>query len=267
MEKQPMSNRKPTALITGASSGIGADLARRFAQEGHDLVLTARREARLQELAGELKAAFGTRTTVIAMDIGQPGAAQALFDAVRAKNIAIDVLVNNAGLLTRGPFTDVALQDQMNLLQVNVVAPTALAHLFLQPMLARNSGRILNVCSLSGFQPTPRIATYAAGKAYLMSLSEALWSETRNTGVTVTALCPGFTKTDMIANDDHSTMHIPFIPVMSSTTVAKQAYDACMAGKPLYVNGLANSAVAELNRMQPRPMQRWLVNQIGKYGL
>lgn len=262
-----MKSRKPTALITGASAGIGAEFARVFAAEGQDLILVARSEAKLKSLADELQKSHGARCTVIVADLGDPAAPQALFDEVVWQKLRVDVLVNNAGLLHSAPFLETGLADHLQLLQVNVNACTALAYLFLKPMLKRGSGRILNVASTSAFQPLPNLATYAASKAFLLSLSEALWIETQGTGVTVTALCPGFVNTDMIAREDgKKAMNVPFIRNLEPREVARQGFEACMAGKPLYINGAGNRAAVELTRLQPRPLRRWLSLQVAKRG-
>lgn len=259
--------KRPTALITGASAGIGTEFARVFAAEGHDLILVARSRDKLEALAAGLIAEHKVRCAVVASDLGEPRAPQALFDEVTQRKLRVDVLVNNAGLLHSAPFGRIPLADHLQLLQVNVTACTALAHLFLAPMLKRKAGRILNVCSTSAFQPLPHLAVYAASKAYLLSLSEALWIETQGTGVTVTALCPGFVNTDMIAKDDGSkSMNVPFIRNLEAGDVARQGFDACMAGKPLYINGAGNRAAVELGRLQPRPLRRWLSVQIAKRG-
>src|ERR1051325_2722693 len=233
-----MKTHKTTALITGASAGIGAEFARVFAAEGHDLILVARSKDKLEALAAELTAQHGARCEVIGIDLGDPAAPQALFDEVSRRGLRVDVLVNNAGLLHSATFADIPLADHLQLLQVNVVACTALAHLFLAPMLKRKSGRILNVASTSAFQPLPNLALYAASKAFLLSLSEALWIETKGTGVTVTALCPGFVNTDMIAKEGgKKSMNVPLIRNLEPAEVARQGFEACMAGKALYING------------------------------
>lgn len=263
-----MSTSKGTALITGASAGIGAEFARVFAENCYDLILVARSEDKLRDLAKELFSLHGRKCTVIASDLAQPTAAQKLFDEVAQQGLLVDVLVNNAGLLYEGPFPDTALNEHLQLLQVNVVACTALAYLFLKPMFDRGTGRILNVASTSAFQPLPLLSTYAASKAYLLSLSEALAIETRGSGVTVTALCPGFTNTGMIAKDGgKKTMNVPFIRNMEPAEVACEGFSACISGEPLKINGVANQLLVELGRYQPRPIRRWLSMMVAKKGL
>jgi short-subunit dehydrogenase len=252
-------------LITGASGGIGEQLARVFARNGHSLVLVARSINKLQALAGELSSAHGVDCIAIASDLTQPNAPEALFNETQARGIDVDNLVNNAGLLCEGALHANDLQTHINLIQVNVSACTALAWLYLQPMLAAARGRILNVASTSSFQPVPFLSTYAASKAYLLSFSEALWIETRGTGVTVTALCPGFTNTDMITRDDgRKPMNLPFVKNMEASEVAEEGYAACMAGKAMHINGRMNQAVVEATRYQPRPLRRFLSGLIAK---
>lgn len=262
-----MKKTRPVALVTGASFGIGAEFARVFAEKGYDFILVARSEDKLRELAKELLSLYGSNCTVIASDLGQPNAAQKLFDEVAQHGLQVDVLVNNAGLLYEGSFLDTALGNHLQLLQVNIVACTALAYLFLKPMLDRGSGRILNVASTSAFQPMPQLSTYAASKAYLLSLSEALAIESKGSGVTVTALCPGFTNTGMIAKEGgKKAMNVPFIRNMEPAEVAREGFDACIAGEPLKINGIANQLLVELGRYQPRPIRRWLSMMVAKKG-
>lgn len=264
---QESHQHRPLALITGASAGIGTEFAHVFANEGHDLVLVARSQDKLQALADELSSQHDCACTVVPADLGDPAAPQALFDELELRGLAVDVLVNNAGLLHRGAFNDTPLEAHLQLLQVNINACTALAYLFLPPMLQRGRGRILNVCSTSSFGPLPYLSTYAASKAYLLSLSEALALETRGTGVTVTALCPGFTNTPMIAKEgDQKAMNVPFIKNMEADVVARQGYEACMAGKPMYINGAANRLLIELSRYEPRAVRRWMSLQAAKKG-
>ena len=259
-------SRKPVALVTGASAGIGAELARVFAANGYDLVLVARSEDKLRALADGLHAQHGARCSVVAQDLAAEGAPQKVFAETQRRDLPVDVLVNNAGLLHRGSFIDTELSLQMRLVQVNIVASTALAHLFLKPMLERRSGRILNIASTAAFQPLPYLSTYAASKAYLLFVSEALAIEARGTGVTVTAACPGFTNTDMIARDGGKAMNVPFVRNMEAAEVAQQSFDACMSGKPLLIIGLANRATVEIARYQPRPWRRWASLRVAKRG-
>lgn len=247
-----------TALITGASSGIGLELAKVFAQNGYDVVLVARRRERLGALAHELEREHGVRATVFACDLARPGAAERVFAFVERRRIAVDVLVNNAGSMFNGEFADGPLARHFDMLKVDVVVPTTLAYLFLGPMLARGHGRILNVGSMAGFQPVPRLAVYAASKAYLLHWSEALSEELIGTGVSVTTLCPGFTATDILGQAP-DVSRLPAFAVGSAEAVAREGYTACMNGQVVQVTGLSNQFAALLIQHQPR----WLTRAIG----
>lgn len=253
---------KDLALITGASAGIGQEFARVFAQEGHDLILVARSAPRLRALADDLSQRHGVRCTSIAADLSSAARARKVFEQAADQGLEVGILVNNAGVLHEGPFAQTTLDDHLQLLNLNVVALTALTHLFLEPMVRRGSGRILNVSSLSAFQPVPRLASYAASKAYVLSLTEALSVELAGTGVTTTALCPGFTDTDMVKKDDGGRLGLPLVPNLSPEQVARDGYRACMQGTPVYVNGLTNQIAAELSRVTPRWLQRALSGSI-----
>jgi short-subunit dehydrogenase len=246
------------ALVTGASGGIGAELAAAFAARGFDLVLSARNHDRLRALARALKAAHGVRATVLPADLADPGTPRAIFDALRAQAIDIDILVNDAGLLFEGDFAQIALEDHLKLVQVNIAALTALTRLFVAPMLQRGSGRILNVASTSAFVPIPSLAIYAASKAYVLSLTEALSEELRGTGVTATALCPGLTDTDMMRRSPRA-RRVPWLIVMDAKSVAEQGCAACLSGKAVHVAGLANDIAVSGAGYLPR----WLVRSVG----
>jgi uncharacterized protein len=245
------------ALITGASSGIGLELARTFAAEGHDLVLVARSRGKLRALAQELSHEHGVRVIPIPQDLTRTGAAQALRNALRRRRLHVDVLVNNAGVLLTGDFEDIALRSQLALLQLNVIVPMTLTHLLLAPMLKRGRGRILNVASIAAFQPLARLAVYAGSKAFVLHFTEALSEELKGTGVTATALCPGFTDTDMMSAVGDASW-LPSFAVNSAEQVARDGYRACMNGTPVYVSGAANQMITELMRYQPR----WLVRAL-----
>jgi short-subunit dehydrogenase len=197
---------------------------------------------------------------VSARDLSRPKAAEELFAFTRKKRLAIDVLVNNAGVLYRGPFAEVELGRQLELLQLNVVVPTALTRLFVAPMLARGHGRILNVASIAGFQPLPELGAYAASKAYLLHFTEALSEELAGTGVTATALCPGFTETSML-EPALEARRLPGFVVSSAADVARDGYRACMSGTPVHVSGFVNQLATEFVRYQPR----WFVRALGGF--
>src|SRR4029453_18249969 len=269
---------KQTALVTGASGGIGLQLARLFAGDRHDLVLVARSEAKLREIGEQLKAAHGITATVIAADLAEPNAARDLVDALRAGSIEIDVLVNNAGVGLSGAFLDNDPQAQRAMLQLNVVGLTELTRLLLPAMVARRSGRILNVASTAAFVPDPLAAVYGATKAYVLSFSEAIGEELRHSGVTVTALCPGATLTgfstvagagsDRLLGRHEPTPLAGFSPVpgagstrlyrrlkpMSSVDVARAGYRGLHDGRRVVITGLGNKLLVQSARIAPRRM-------------
>lgn len=187
---------KGTALITGASSGIGYELARLFARKGHGLVLVARNQETLRELAEKLEREHGIRAIVVSKDLSLPSTPEEIFRELAEKSISVDILVNNAGFGTRGMFSNADTDSQLKMIQVNTTALTHLTRLFLERMSRPRKGRILNVASTAAFQPGPLMAVYYATKAYVLSFSEALASELHGSGVTVTALCPGPTRTE-----------------------------------------------------------------------
>lgn len=256
-----------TALITGASSGIGAALARCFARDGHHLVLVARSEDRLQALADTLHAEHGTRVDVLPTDLTQPGAAAALASALRRKRRPIDVLVNNAGVLDQGAFSTLRAERHQRQIDLNVSALTAMLAAFVPAMLARGHGRILNVASIAAFQPVPGLATYAATKAYVLSLTESLAEELRGNGVSVTALCPGITATAML---DGATAHngklaaLPGFLIGDVEAVAAAGYQACLDGDVVVVPGFVNRAAALAAGATPRWLLRRIAGVLGR---
>lgn len=253
-----------TALITGASAGIGTELARCFAAGGHDLVLTARREDRLLELGADLERTYGVTVVALPADLLEPDAPTRLHDQLSRRSIRVDTLVNNAGVTSVGSFHDTEPQTLARLVQLNVASLVGLSALLVPGMVERGHGRVLNVASVAGFQPVPSMAVYAASKAFVLSLSEAQSEELRGTGVTVTALCPGLTDTDMVrdALDDRPEAELlPSFLVMSPRRVAEAGYRACMSGKVLEVPGMANEWMTQWTRLQPR----WLVRMMGGF--
>jgi uncharacterized protein len=240
------------ALVTGASGGIGAELARELARHGHDLVLAARSLAPMEALAAELRAQ-GADATVIAADLAQPGAATSLADEIASRGLAIDVLVNNAGLGAAGRFDRIGQARISEIVQVNIVALTELTRLLLPGMIGRGHGRVMLVASVAGFQPGPRMAAYFASKAYVLSLGEALAYELRGTGVSVTTLCPGATATNFfaVAGADNSAMARRFRRMMRAEDVARRGYRGMARGRRVVITGLMNRLVALGSRYAP----------------
>ncbi|MFT4797285.1 MAG: short-subunit dehydrogenase [Sulfitobacter sp.] len=254
MEKvAPIMTSKGTALITGASSGIGEELARHFARQNFDLVITARRESNLNALAEELRGKVSV--TVVSCDLAERAGVDALLDAVA--EIDIDVLVNNAGIAYSGSFSSQEDDKIQNLINLNIVAVTRLTHHLLPKMINRGMGRIMNVASVASFQPVPSLAAYAASKAYVLSLTESLSEELRGTGVSVTALCPGLTKTPLL--DEVQGFDVPAGIASTPADVAREGYDALMNREVIRVPGIANQAALAWAKHQPR----WLVRGLG----
>ncbi|MGE5611174.1 MAG: SDR family NAD(P)-dependent oxidoreductase [Bacillota bacterium] len=235
---QPLASS--TVLITGASSGIGLELARTFARHGHNLVLIVRNGRQLARLATELRARHHITVEVLAQDLSAAGSADELVAQLQQRSISIDILVNNAGIAIQGPFSQSNLDSQLTLLQLNIVALTHLTHRLLPYMLRQRFGRILNIASIAAYFPGPLTATYNASKAYVLSFSEALANELQSTGVTVTALCPGPTRTNFAARAGLSSCKAFRRRTMHPASVARVGYDALMAGKRVVVPGFMN---------------------------
>ena len=242
-----------TALITGASGGIGYELAKLFAKDHHNLVLVARSGGKLTQVADELQRQFGISAKPVALDLTVSPAPQALFDQMQREGMVIDFLVNNAGYGKHGAFAMMPKEDCLGQIQLNVVALTQLTRLFLPSMLERGSGRILNIASTAGFQAGPMMAVYYATKAYVISFSEALASEVKGSGVSVTCHCPGATDTGFQkrAETEESILFKRLRP-MDAKAVARDAYRSMMAGKTLAIAGVGNWLLMESQRIAPR---------------
>lgn len=247
-----------TALVTGASSGIGRELARVFARSGWNLVLVARSEAQLEELARELRQAHGVTALVVVADLSRDGAAATVFSTVTDRAVQVDALVNNAGIATHGLFADIPAEDELEAIHLNVIALTHLVKLFLPAMLARKNGYILNVAATAGFQPGPLMAVYFATKAYVLSLTEALANELSGSGISVTALCPGPTETGFQAKASLPVTRLFRDGAMSPALVAQAGYDALMSRRTIMIPGFWNRIMTFSVRISPR----WLVAQI-----
>ena len=259
-------NSRPTALITGASFGIGLELARIFARENHNLVLVARSADKLRQVASELEKAHGTRSLILATDLSSPGAAAYLLDQTTRAGITVDVLVNNAGFGQFGLFAENDLDECLQQIQLNVTTLTHLTRLFLPGMIERHSGRILNVASTAAFQPGPLMAVYFATKAYVLHFSEAIADELRGTGVTVTCLCPGATRTEFHKRANATGMRLLKMGSMDARTVAEDGYRGLMAGKPVVISGFKNWLVAQSVRFAPRQMVTWIARKTQETG-
>lgn len=252
-----------TVLITGASSGIGYELAKVFAREGYNLVLVARSELRLVNSAIALQQQFGISAIPLAKDLSQPDAAVELYSQIRQASITVDILVNNAGFGAFGPFTETNWDEESKMIQVNASLLTHLSKLFAADMVRRKSGKILNVASTAAFQPGPLMAVYYATKAYVLSFSEALSSELRGTGVTVSCLCPGPTQTEF-----HERAEITPSKVVSSNlmmdveTVARIAYRGLMRNKRLIIPGMKNKMLVQALRFLPRKTVTGIIRKI-----
>ena len=254
-----------TVLITGASGGIGNELARLFARDRHNLILVARSGDRLAQIAAELQV-HGVKVTTFALDLTTPTAAKFLFDQVESTAISVDILVNNAGFGAYGEFAQMSNEEILGQIQLNIIALTELTRLFLPAMMARRSGRVMNVASTAGFQPGPLMAVYYATKAYVISFSEAVANEVRNSPVTVTCFCPGATNTGFAKRaGNEKTRVFKQFGAMSAEKVALDGYRAVMEGRTLAISGAHNWVFAQSTRFAPRKMvtaiSRWVSQQ------
>jgi uncharacterized protein len=252
-----------TAVITGASAGLGAQFARLFAQDRHNVVLVARRRDRLDQLATELHQDYAVQAIVIAADLSDPKAPLYLHEELTRASIEVEFLVNNAGLGASGAFAELELASQLDMIELNVKALTHLTGLFLPAMIARRSGRILNVSSAAGFLPGPFMASYYASKAYVLSFTEALAEELRGTGVTATALCPGPTATEFaqVAGASNAAL---FKSAADAASVAQYGYRAMLAGETIAIPSLPLKLALNSLRISPRPVTRILSRLLNK---
>lgn len=232
-----MSKTQRTALITGASSGLGMELARLHAQNGDDLVLVARSVSKMQALKDELEKQHGIQVTVIGKDLSLPTAPEEVYDEVKQKGITIEYLINNAGFGGRGTFAERPMEQEMMMVNVDIVALTKLTKLYLPEMISRGHGRILNVSSPAGEMPGPLQAVYYASKAYVTSLSNAIWYEAKDTGVTVTTLLPGAMDSGFTRASDMQNTKL-FEKMVSPAIVAKAGFEGMMKGKMTVTGGL-----------------------------
>lgn len=248
--------RWDVALVTGASSGIGRAIAVRLAAEGSDLILVARRKDRLDALAEELRTAHGVRVDVLVADLTDPEQLAVVEERLRGGETAVDLLVNNAGAGGQGAFADMSLEWQESQIRLNVLAPVRLTHAALEQMLPRHHGGVLNVSSIAGLQPMPNVATYAATKAYLSSFSHALHEEVRTKGVAVTALLPGFTRTEFHVAANMSRSIVPGPAWMTAETVARAGLRAVGRGRAQCVPGLGYRILTVISGLTPWALSR-----------
>jgi hypothetical protein len=255
-----------TVLITGASGGIGYELAKLFARDHHNLVLVARSAERLSQVATELQA-HGVTVKTVALDLATPLAAKFLFDQLQAETIFVDILVNNAAFGSFGDFSQMPEKEILGQIDLNITAVTQLTHLSLPPMIKRRNGRIMNVASTAAFQPGPLMAVYYATKAYVLSFSEALANELRGSGVTVTCFCPGATHTGFAkrAGNDQSRL-FKQLGAMKAEKVALDGYRSVMEGRTIALSGLHNWIIAQSIRFVPRRLvtaiSRWISEKV-----
>ncbi|QDG53906.1 SDR family oxidoreductase [Persicimonas caeni] len=259
-----MQTQNRRALVTGASSGIGRELCRHFAADGIDLVVVARRQERLEELAEALQAEYDIDVRVEPCDLADAEARTALFERLDADDVNVDYLVNNAGFGSNGPFHELDRVRELDQVEVNVVALTDLTHRFLPGMLARGFGRILNIASTAAFQPGPYMSVYYATKAYVLSFTEGIAHELEGTGVTATAHCPGATSTEFAeeASNDDTLLFKSGVATVES--VAEHAYLSMQRGKTVAIPGLKNKFGATMVRFSPRKLVRSIAARLNR---
>ena len=247
-----MNTVKKTALVTGASSGFGREFVKLFAQDGYNLIMVARHENDLQEVAQQLKNDYsGCETWVIAKDLSQPQAAQELYEEVKQKGVTVQALVNDAGFGEHGLFAESDFEKELAMIQLNVVSLVTLTKLFMRDMLERGEGKILQLASTASFMPIPKLSVYAATKAFVLSFSEAVAYELKDTGVTMTALCPGASDTEFFERADAEGANITESPLSDPGEVAKDGYEAMMRGETRVISGVMNKTQVYLSNIVP----------------
>lgn len=253
-----------TALITGASAGLGLELPQLFAADKHDVVLVARRREQLEALAARLVAQHGIAATVMAMDLADPTSAPRIAEQLGARGLEIEFLVNNAGFGATGPFVQLDLHRQLEMVQVNIASLVHLTGLLLPAMVARKSGRVLNLGSTAGFQPGPFMSTYYASKAFVNWFSEGLAYELRGTGVTATVVCPGATLTEFGQVSGNAASRLFQMAAMEAAPVARFAYQAMMAGEVVAIPGFRNKLGLQIQRLGTRRLVRAITARLNR---
>jgi short-subunit dehydrogenase len=258
-----------TVLITGASAGIGTELARQLAQRGHGMTLVARRRERLDELAGELRAAHGVEADVHACDLADDAARAALIDALQQGPKHVAVVCNNAGFGSFGRFWELPRESETDMVRLNCVALVELTHAFVPAMVERGEGAVLEVASMAAFQPTPWNSTYSATKAFVLAFSEGVSAELSGTGVSLTALCPGPVSTEFadIAGVADLEAGLPGFLSQTAEEVARAGVQGMVRGKRVVFTGLPHRLVAQAGRFTPRSALLPIVNKIGTRAL
>jgi short-subunit dehydrogenase len=252
-----------TALITGAASGIGYELARIFAHDKYNLVLVDRNQLKLTEITDDFQEKFDIYVKIISKDLSKSNSPEEIFTELQQEGIQVDVLVNNVGFGTYGLFNETNLNDELEMLQVNLVCLTHLTKLFLKNMVKQGDGKILNVASSAAFQPGPLMAVYFATKAYVLSFSEALANELQGTGVTVTVMCPGTTQSAFHERTGMADSElIKKKNMMDAETVARIGYHALMKGKTIVIPGILNKILAKIVRFIPRSLVTKIVRKM-----
>jgi short-subunit dehydrogenase len=254
-----------TALITGASTGIGYELSKCFAADHHNVILVARQAQRLRQIAEDFTKQFGITAKIIVADLAQPDAPQKIVEAVREDSLRIDYLINNAGFGLGGTFAETDLAAELGMIQVNISALVALTKLFLPEMIARKSGKVMNVASTAAFQPGPLMAVYYATKSFVLSFSEAIANELKGTGVTVTALCPGPTASEFQKRAKIENTRLvkgKVLGMMTAEQVAKVGYHGLMRGKRIVIPGLLNKIGVHGTRITPRAITTQIARMV-----
>ncbi|TYR80693.1 SDR family oxidoreductase [Priestia megaterium] len=253
---------KETVLITGASSGIGKELAYHYAKDGYNIVMVARSLTKLTEIKNDLEKQYGGSVFVIQKDLSKESEIQEVYKLIKQNNMRVDILINNAGFGLFGEFLETDLEDELNMIDLNVKSLTYMTKLFLPDMIKQNKGGILNVASTAAFQPGPLMAVYYATKAYVLSFTEALENELKDTNITVSALCPGPTETGFSDRANLKESKLFKSGVMDVKTVAEIGYKGFKSGKTVIIPGLKNKILAGAVRFAPRTIITSIVRQM-----